>query len=103
MHDQARSRLRLIVGHRDQRRETQQHLDDAERTITLHDRLAGLLGSEAFSSTWCAGRRVESLRGPINPWAALGRESGLNHPTSKVAERSTCRCGGQTALIRLHR
>jgi exonuclease SbcC len=48
LHDQARSRLRLIVGHRDQRRETQQHLDDAERNHTLHDRLAGLLGSEGI-------------------------------------------------------
>jgi DNA repair exonuclease SbcCD ATPase subunit len=48
LRDQARTRLGSLTGKRDQRRETEQHLDDAERSYTLHDRLAGLLGAEGI-------------------------------------------------------
>jgi DNA repair exonuclease SbcCD ATPase subunit len=48
LRDQARTRLGSLTGQRDQRRETQQHLDDAERSYSLHDRLAGLLGAEGI-------------------------------------------------------
>jgi hypothetical protein len=43
LRDQARGTLGSLTGKRDQRRETEQHLDDAERSYTLHDRLAGLV------------------------------------------------------------
>jgi DNA repair exonuclease SbcCD ATPase subunit len=46
LHDHARSQLRSITGQRDQRKETEGQLSEAERSHALHDRLAELLGSE---------------------------------------------------------
>ena len=48
LHDQARTQLRSLIGQRDQRRQTEQRFDEAERSYTLHDRLAGLLGAEGI-------------------------------------------------------
>jgi DNA repair exonuclease SbcCD ATPase subunit len=48
LRDEARTRLGSLAGQRDQRCQTQQHLDDAERSYSLHDRLAGLLGAEGI-------------------------------------------------------
>lgn len=48
LYDEARTRLRTLTGHRDQRRETELHLAEAERNHTLHDRLAGLLGPDGI-------------------------------------------------------
>jgi DNA repair exonuclease SbcCD ATPase subunit len=48
VHEVARTLLRTLTGHRDQRRETELHLAAAERDHTLHDRLAGLLGQDGI-------------------------------------------------------
>jgi len=48
LHDQARTQLRSLIDQQDRRRETERHLDDAERNHTLHDRLAGLLGPDGI-------------------------------------------------------
>lgn len=46
--DNDRAQLRTISGQRDQHQQTDQRLADAERNHALHDRLAGLLGSEGI-------------------------------------------------------
>ena len=48
LHDEARTRVRTLAGQRDQRRETERQLGEAERNHTLHDRLVGLLGPDGI-------------------------------------------------------
>lgn len=48
LHEQARTQLRSLIDQQDRRRETEEHLNDAERNHTLHDRLAGLLGPDGI-------------------------------------------------------
>ena len=48
VHEAARTLLRTLTGHRDQRCETELQLAAAERNHTLHDRLAGLLGQDGI-------------------------------------------------------